>query len=571
MIWKKNLIITLGIFLILITACGPVNTSDDVYENKSNDDKIVDLNPVEGGQVIIPLTNFNTLNPLMTTNSNYHFFSKLMFESLFDFNQDLSIEPKLAESYFIFNEGKTISVKLKNNISWHDGTPLTSEDVKFTIDVVKYANRESTYGNILESNLGIDGSINFNTVINTKVVDDENIEITFDKEYPNNLEVLTFPIIPKHIFAENGNPIINAMIIEDYVPIGTGPYKFVSHEKHKFVTLTRNEDYWNGSPYITEIVGRVLDDEELILTAFETGQISLASTIGEDWDKYGQNNRIKVVEYISPNYEFLGFNFSNELMLSERGQAIRKAIAYGINRQDIIHKVYLGHGTQIDLPFYPDSYLLSRDSHAFGYNKDIALSILNEAGFKDIDDDGILEDENGTALSLRLTTNVNNRTRRLVSELIRDYLREIGIEVLLDYNTQYTKGYDEAEDEIIWEEFNNRINKGDYDMVLLGWQSSVIPNLYPMFHSNKINDGTNFINYNNEKMDQLLIDVLIDNPRDAKVDLYENLQNQILEDLPYISLYFVNKGLLVDTKIHGELTPTFFNLYNGIENCYIIE
>lgn len=405
------------------------------------------------------------------------------------------------------------------------------------------------------------------------MVDDNNIEITFDRLYPNNLEVLTFPIIPKHIFEENvnRNSIMNAMVIEDYTPIGTGPYKFDSYEKHKYVNLIRNEDYWNGSPYITEIIGRVLDDEDLILTSFETGQISFASTIGVDWDKYRQNKRIKVLEYISPNYEFLGFNFNNELMLSEKGKAIRKAIAYGINRQDIIHKVYLGHGTQVDVPLFPESYLLSEDSRAFGYNKDIALSILSEAGFKDIDDDGILEDENGTILRLRLATNANNRSRRLVSELIRDYLREIGIEVLLDYNTQYTKGYDEAEDEIIWEEFNNKITKRDYDMVLLGWQSAVIPNLYNMFHSSKISDGTNFINYNNEIMDQLLIDVLVDNTREAKVGLYENLQNQILDDLPYISLYFVNKGLLVDTKIHGELSPTFFNLYNGIENCYIIE
>lgn len=120
MIWKKKLIIILGISLILVSACGTDNTSKDIHDNKGNDDKIEDLTPVEGGQILIPLTNFNTLNPLMTTNSNYYFFSKLMFESLFDFNQDLSIEPKLAESYFIFNEGKTISVKLRSNIRWHD-------------------------------------------------------------------------------------------------------------------------------------------------------------------------------------------------------------------------------------------------------------------------------------------------------------------------------------------------------------------------------------------------------------------------------------------------------------------
>lgn len=558
--------------MILTSACGPANLP--LGEDDSRSEELVkDLGPLEGGQVVIPLTNFSTLNPLMTSNSSYHFFSKLIFESLFDFNEDLSLEGKLAESYIIFNEGKTISVKLKNNIRWHDGYPFTSEDVRFTIDVIKYAGRESTYGNILESYLGTNNPINFSSVISTKIIDDRNIEISFDRAYLNNLEVLTFPIIPKHIFEEDAsrNSIINALAIEDYIPVGTGPYKFNNYEKDKSVNLTRNGDYWNGSPYIGEIIGRVLDDEELILTAFETGQISFASTIGVDWDKYRQNSRIKVIEYISPNYEFLGFNFNNDLMLGEKGQAIRQAIAYGINRQDIIHKVYLGHGSQVDLPFYPDYYLLSNDAYAYGYNVELSKSILVKAGFTDSDDDGILEDENGRPVSLRLATNVDNPSRRFASELIREYLREIGIEAALDYDNQYTKEIDQGEDESIWEQFNSKITKGDYDMVLLGWQSSVIPNLYPIFHSNGISQATNFINYNNEEMDQLLIELISDNPRDAKINLNENLQAKILKDLPYVSLYYINRGLLVDTKIQGELTPTFFNLYKGIENCYIVE
>ena len=157
--------------MLLVNGCGPANVADVVNENEYNQE--LDLIPTEGGQAIIPLTNFNTLNPLLTTNSHYYHFSKLIFESLFEFNQDLSIEPKLAESYFTYNEGKTISVKLKDNIRWHDGTAFTSSDVKFTIDVIKHANRESKYGDMIDSNLGTGGGINFNTVINTKVIDDK--------------------------------------------------------------------------------------------------------------------------------------------------------------------------------------------------------------------------------------------------------------------------------------------------------------------------------------------------------------------------------------------------------------
>ena len=568
---KKKLILIFLILTLLITACGQENVSEVIYED-ANEGNHLDLEPQEGGQVIVPLTNFNTLNPLLTSNSSYYHFSKLIFEGLFDFDSDLNVVPKLAEKYFFFNDDKTISVELKGGVKWHDGTPFTTEDVAFTIDAIKYANREGTYGNILESNLGIN-PINFNSIINTKIIDERIIEIIFDRAYLNNLEVLTFPIIPKHIFEDNStrNSLINALNTEEYIPLGTGPYKFENYEKHKYVTLTKYDEYWDGSPNINEIIGKVLDDEELILTSFETGQIDFATTIGVDWDKYRQYDNIEVLEYVSNNYEFLGFNFNNELMSGERGQAIRKAIYYGINRQDIIHKVYLGHGTQIDVPLHPDFYLLSSHAHSYGYNSDMALKILNSAGFMDHDGDGILEDEEGNRLSLRLATNANNNFRRLVGDLIKDYLQDIGIEIILDYDTQYVREYDETEDNIIWEQFNNKINNGNYDIVLLGWQSSVIPNLYPIFHSSMISLRSNFINYNNEEMDQILMDTLIDKSREEKLDSYEKLQKYIVEDVPYISLYFENIGLLVDSKIHGDLNPTFYNIYNGIENCYIVE
>lgn len=556
---KKSLVLILIVLLLILSACEDTNIEDSII-NKNEDNNLI-LEPVNGGQITIPLTNFNTLNPLLTSNLNYYYFSKLIFESLFEFGQDLSPEPKLAEEYSIFNEGKTVSVKLKENIRWHDGEKLTTEDIAFTIDAIKYAGINSPYGNVLKDI----------TILNTKIVDERTIEINFDRQYLNNLEVLTFPIVPKHVFVKKGgkNSIIAAASMDDYTPIGTGPYKFQYYAKNKFVTLSKNENYWKGSPYIDEIVGKVLDDESVILTAFETGQVSFASTIGMDWDKYKQNSRIKVQEYISPNYEFIGFNFSNSLLSGEKGQDIRKAIFYGINRQDIIAKVYLGHGTQIDVPLHPSSYLLSSDAYTYGYNKEKALEILNDIGYVDKDEDGILEDENGNKLTLRLMTNPNNSQRKLVAELIKDYLYDIGIDVKLDFNTQYVKEYDEIEEESIWNEFKLRLNKGDYDMSLLGWQSSIIPNLYPLYHSSMIGTGTNFINYESEAMDQLLLDSLVDGPRDRKIDTYSKIQNKIINEIPYLSLYFINKGLLIDTKIQGELNSTFFSIYNGIENCYV--
>lgn len=564
---ERYIIFILIMCLVFLPGCEGIEEKDK--GQVANVNNTTELKPIENGQVIIPLTNFNTMNPLLTTNLNYHYFSKLIFEGLFDYDTRLNVEPKLVESYFFFNEGKSISIKLRDDVLWHDGIELSTDDILFTIDVLKQSSGESTYKRIIDKNLNPFTPSNLNTVLNAKKVDEKILEITFDRAYLNNLEVLTFPIIPKHRFSQNKNSITSALILEDYIPIGTGPYKYESYEKYKSITLVRNTNYRKGSPSIEKIVGKVLEDDELIVTAFETGQINFASTIAMDWDKYKQNDRIKVLEYISNSSEFLAYNFNNQIFQGESGQAIRKAISYGVNRQDIIHKVFLGHATQIDVPIHPNMYLISDNAHSYGYNREMAIELLNEAGFYDLNGDGILEDEDGKKLSLRLITNSNNKSRILASELIKEHLYDIGIDITLDFNTQYIKEHDRLEEEAIWEGFNNKLNRGDYDIALLGWQTSVIPNLYSLYHSSMIQGGSNFIAYSDEIMDQLLIDSLLDKSREEKIGIYEKIQEKIAGDLPYSTLFFINKGLLVDTRIKGELSPTFFNIYNGIENCYL--
>ena len=573
---SKHILLSLSIVLVIVLAIGcgnKINININSQQESIEETNISAETPIEGGEVLLPLTNFNTLNPLLTDNYYYYQFSKLIFESLFDFNENLEPVPILVDEYNIYNEGKSIHIKIKDNIKWHDGAELTCEDISFTLDVIKYIGSEGTYGKAFDSLLNPMESININKAIETNVIDDKNMEIHFDKKYSNNLEALTFPIIPKHVFYEGSitNSYINASKYENYIPIGTGPYKFANYEKFKTVTLERNINYWDGIPYIEKVIGRVLEDEKLILTAFETGQISFASTIGVDWDKYRQNNRIKVLEYISPNYEFLGFNFNNELFSGDKGQAIRKAINYGIDRQAIIQKASLGHGTQVDVPIHPNSYLISPEANIYGYNVDMAKEILKEAGFTDMNDDGILEDEEGNKLSFGIITNSYNVYRFKVAELVAEYLKKLGIEINLEFESDFRENI--GEDMILkqWNDINLKLEKGDFDIVLLGWQTSVTPELFSMFHSSKIIDGKNFIKYSNENMDNLILETIYSSNIEEKMQHYKNLQEFIVDDLPYVSLFFKNRGLLVDTKVLGPLEPSFFKLYKGLEKCFIPE
>ncbi|MCQ4923700.1 peptide ABC transporter substrate-binding protein [Tissierella carlieri] len=570
---KKYLCLILMI-LITVTAVGCAQNELNVGNGDiAEDTKIsIEYDPVEGGQVVVPLTNFNTLNPLMTENSSYYFFSKLIFEGLFEFDNDLNVASQLAESYNILDEGRTIEIKLKDNIFWHDGEKFKPEDVVFTVNTIKYASADSTYRQMFSNAMGSTSTLDIKRIMDVAITGSNDIVITFDRAFSNNLEVLTFPIIPKHAFTsgKSGNSdYIKALQLDDYKPIGTGPFKFQTYEKMKEIRLSANDNYRGGRPYIDEILGRVLESEEDILTAFETGQINIATTVGVDWDKYSQNSRIKALEFVSSNYEFLGFNFGKELFSGEKGEGLRRAIAYGIDRQAIIQKLYLGHGTQIDVPIHPDSWLLSEKANTFGYNSDLAKEELKKLGWKDTNNDGILEDESGKSLSLKILTNSYNLMRLKTAEMIKDDLKKLGIDASIYPENKKEEDITVEDIQGQWTEVNQLLGAGDYDMALLGWQLSVIPDLSFAFHSSQIPYNTNFIKYSNPNMDELLQNVFLKSSRDEKVKAYDELQSFIVEDLPYISLFFKNKALLVDSKIVGELNPAFFNPYKGIERCYI--
>lgn len=558
---------------MVVTIVGCQKGELDGENNLPEDEEIViDYTPVNGGEVVLPLTHLNTLNPLMTENSSYYSFSKLIFESLFEFDDDLNLTTLLAEKYNIKNDGRTIEIELKDNIFWHDGEAFKAEDIAFTIDTIKYANLDNAYKEMFTNAMGSFSPSDLRRIVDIVIIDEKNIEINFDRAFSNNLEVLTFPIIPKHQFAgekASNKDFVKALETNDYSPIGTGPYIFSSYEKMKQITVTANEKYRTGRPYIDKILGRVLESEEDILTAFETGQINMATTIGVDWEKYNQNKRIKIIEFVSSNYEFLGFNFSNELFSNDEGIILRRAIAYGIDRQAIIENLYLGHSSQIDVPIHPDSWLVAESANTYGYNLDLAKAELKKTKWKEVDENGIFIDEEGETLSLNLLTNTYNPMRLRTAEMIKEDLKKLGININIIPEERIDDDVTKEDIENQWLEISDKLEEDEYDIALLGWQLSVIPELSFAFHSSQIQYNTNFINYENEEMDQLLEQAFLTGIRDEKIANYEEIQKFIIKDLPYVSLFFKNKALLVDTKIVGELKPIFFNPYRGIDKCFI--
>ncbi|SDK23772.1 peptide ABC transporter substrate-binding protein [Natronincola ferrireducens] len=535
---RQLVVIFLIILSIFLTACSTEEV--DPIEEEETKENIENYEPADGGTLNLSVTRFNTFNPLF--NNNYSLFQlhHLIYEGLVTFDPNMDIKPKLAIDWTIAQDGQSIQFTLRDGVTWHDGKPLTAEDVIFTVNLIKGNIRNAKGTSIFRTSL--------QQISDIREIKDGVINVTFSSPFSNALEVMTFPILPKHLFEGNNIEKLNS---PNFPMVGTGPYQLDQYETMRKIKLTKNKNYWGQVPYIQDIEVTIVPDLEAQLSVFENGDIDVAQPISIDWAKYMENRNVKVYEYVSNNYEFLGLNFRNSIL---RDKNIRKAIAYGIDRHKLINNIYLGHGTVVDGPIYPLSLLYDEGSLQYGYNRDQAEALLQESGYELDRENNTRSNGNGDTLNFTLISNKNNVLREKTVFFIEDELEAIGIKIdveLLD-----------------WEELNERIARGNFDIVLGGWELAYLPDLSFAFHSRQLG-GSNFIAYNNEEMDELLEEAFSAAGLTAKQQAYSQLQIHIAEELPYVSLFFKNGAIVVRDKVKGEFKPSHYNLFYGIEEWYI--
>lgn len=556
---KTKLTILLLVLALVLTSC---RGNDDKKKEDADGKENIEEQKVEGGEINIPVTNVTALNPLLNSSSSVFYFNKLIFEGLFEFDQNLEPKEQLVENYSINPEG-SIDISLKKDILWHDGRKLKSSDVKFTIDTIKYALSNNAYVESISDMFKAENILDMNKISDVVVKDDTNLTIQFTDEFNNILEMLTFPIIASHPFADDYE---RALETEVYTPVGTGPYKQVEYEKLKSIKLGINDKYWGDKPHINTIKGRILKDEDLSLTSFESGQVDLAFSLGNKWEKYAQDEKVKINEFPSRRYEFLAINSNGGVFQSEAGPFIRKAMAYGIDKENIIEKAYLSHATKTNTPINPKSYLTNEDiNNKYKHDQKTARKILEDAGFVDTNNDTMYEDENGNLLTVKLSTNSYNDLRVKTLELISEDLKSIGITVEKDYEVVDVSMIDESAKQLEWDRFQSKINSGSFEVALLGWDTSFKQDISYMF------EAGNFMNYQSLELDQALEGIRNSITKEEKKTNYINAQNIILEDLPYISLFFTNGAILSNKKINGEIGPNYINIYTNIEEWFIPE
>lgn len=555
----KRIIIYISLTIIttlIFTGCNTNFIGSTKNEDTANlADMDEEEQPVSGGAVRMFATKPDTLNPITSANEYAAKYLKLIFESMIKLDSNQQAQPFLAEKWKCSEDMLSWQFYLRKDVFWQDDMPLTADDVVFTVKTIQNMAINSIYKKNVENILDCT-AVNKNTV---KIV----------LKTPNSFtpEQMTFPIIPKHYF--EGEDIL--LSEKNMKPIGTGPYKFLQYEEGKNIYFQANEKWWyinsenaesTELPYIKDIQVKIYDNPSKEISAFQNKEIDIAFVDDGQVSRYALRSDLTVKKYISNNYDYISFNLSNTL-LSDKN--LRQAIAYSIDKTDIINSVIPGDAVAADFPILPDTAYSKSNVFSYKADKNKAKEILLQNGY--FEQDGLMYKSNewGNAIpvTLELIVNSENTVRCKIADKISEELKKTGITLNVV--------------KITWDELMQKINSKMYDMALIGCKITSVPDLSFMYFSaytpaqvyQNALPAVNTSGYKNDNVDKILTQILIENDMTKKDKLYHDLKNIVIDELPYLGLYFYYDGVLYNKNIKGTLSPYIWDPMYDITKWYI--
>jgi peptide/nickel transport system substrate-binding protein len=390
---------------------------EDEEDEEEADDTSADVG--EGGEIVIATTaNPSSMDLLYRTNwINYHT-SHHMYDPVIHLAEDETPEPWLAEDWEVSDDGLLYTLHLREDVSFHDGEHFDAEAMKFTFDRQINDPETQSYSRLVD------------TVESVDVVDDYTVEIS--------LQELRVTFLIDSIAAWQSFPVSPAAVEElgedfELRPVGTGPFRFQEFEPDSHVVMVRNEDYWNGAPYIDSVRIRIIPEPSVHTFELESESVDISFGVPIDDLSYVENDLGLIIDrQVTPNAQFVSLNLADGMTTE---LAIRRAIALGIDRDSIINDVLYGEveksraGVAEISPFYDDSVPMIE------YDPEEAARILEEAGWE-LDDDGFRY-RDGELLQIQcLSTDHEDPTDHgnwgQMNEFFQEQLRQIGMDIRIE-------------------------------------------------------------------------------------------------------------------------------------------
>jgi len=497
--------------LLVVAACGGGDQRPQPQAGNSTD---------AGGTLRIPLINDPILDPVVAPDIGSVMVNKVLFPGLVRPDEALRPIPDLALSWTTSDDGLRTTFKLRPGVTWHDGTPFTAADVKFTFDQIL----DLKSGSRLRSDFAaVDG-----------VDVDDSLTVTFRLKAPFApfLTLLGYNagILPKHLL--QGAPLADATDFNRKHPVGTGPFMVQDVSPGASITLVRNPRYYGTPPRLDRIVFKVVPDVNAQVAQLRAGELDLITIEPANLASVQGVPGVEVQQVPVVQHYYVGLNVARAHF---RSPAVRRALAMAINREAIIKGVLRGYGDPAvgTIPvalrdFVADSLL------PIPYNPDSALAMLAAAGWRR-GADGVLRNAAGAPFRFELLLDKGNPTREQTALAIQQDLRKLGVDASL--RTMEFAAL-----------VRDRILPGNFDAVLTWWTTPPDPDQYAFYHTGQDNNN---VHWSNPVADSLLALGRATRDLQRRQAIYRAFQALELEDPPVIVLFFPREIQAVSSRLQG--------------------
>jgi peptide/nickel transport system substrate-binding protein len=486
--------------------------------------------PAYGDTFIEALTgNISGLIPNVLTDSASFDVGSMIYSGLVTRDRDLNVVGELADSWKFSKDCLDLTFHLRKDVRWHDGQPFTAADVIFTYETMINPKTPTAYRE------------DFKAVESATAVDPYTVRVRYKQPYARALQSWGVWMLPRHLL----EPWVRDGKLREAPqnrtnPVGTGAYRFAEWKPGEKVVLLANPDYFEGRPYISRVVYRIIPSQATIFLELKAKGVDSAGLTALQFKRQTEypafRKAYRKYQYPANVYTYLGFNLKDPRFTDRR---VRQAIAHAINKRELIDGVLLGLGREATGPYKPGTWAHNPNVKTYPYDLEKARALLAAAGWKEKNADGILVNKNGQPFAFELMTNQGNDERKKVAEIVQASLKELGLQVDIRV--------------IEWASFlKEYIKKRRFEAIILGWGIGQDPDQYEIWHSSKTGpDELNHISYANPEADALLEAGRSSCVQADRKKYYARLQEVLAEDQPIVFLYFRDALPVVAARVRG--------------------
>lgn len=467
----------------------------------------------------------DTLNPLFAASSAENSASRLMFSSLYSYDQTGHAHGDLAENMKVDKTGKVYTVEIRSGVLWHDGANLTAEDIAFTINLIKNPETRSPLRVSWQD-------------ISVKALSETTVQFKLPAVYAAFPGALTFPVLPKHVLGDVAPGAVRENVFSRS-PVGSGPFKFsllqtANATRHqKVVYMTANEKYYGGEPMLARMEVHAYDTQDDIIQALKTGEVSAAADLAGTDPSQIDMHSYKILNQPTNSGVYAIFNTEAPLT---RDETIRRALQLATDTNAVRSSLPMGV-PQLTLPFIDGQVTGKGLARPPQPNAKKAAALLDKAGWKLR---GGVRQKKGQKLALTVATTRSNQYEKALESLAGQW-RKLGITV----HTNVVNTADPSTNFV-----QDVLQRRNYDILLYELFIGADPDVYAYWHSSQASmRGYNFANYVNGNADAALASArsrLEPALRNAK---YKAFAQQWIKDVPAIGLYQSTAEYVVNKRV----------------------